>query len=223
MLAMYEKWMRSPVSDGTRVILFAKAPRPGLVKTRLAVSVGEAQATKVYRDLVEDQLRRIPPDWAVEIRYTPDDAAGEVGSWLGRLFRSRPQGPGELGERLARASGEAFLLGAERVMLIGGDCPGLDRATFYEARSALVKADVTLGPTADGGYYLIGMRRHQPRLFTGIPWSTRDVLSETLKRAAAERLAVALLPEKEDVDDWESLQRTGWSRSVGSCGGGDSR
>ncbi len=190
-----------------RLLIFLKAPRAGTVKTRLALEVGEQEALRIYRWLVERQLAAVPAGWPVEIRFTPDEAKTEMQSWLGPGRAYRAQGGGDLGARLARGFHEARSEGGWGAIAIGGDCPELDRSTLEAAARELATVDVVLGPAVDGGYYLIGLKRNQPQLFEGIAWSSATVLDATLRRAAAAGLNWALLKAKEDIDDF-----AGWRR-----------
>ena len=129
--------------------------------------------------------------------------------WLGAGGRALPQCDGDLGCRMAAASGEAFADGAERVVIIGSDCPDLATETLARAFALLDDADVVLGPATDGGYYLVGLAAPRDELFDGIPWSTPDTLRVTLEVARARGLRVALLEEKRDIDtadDWRHWQ-----------------
>ena len=182
-------------------MLFAKAPRAGLVKTRLAAELGDERAVDIYRAIVERQLREIPPAWQVEVHFTPVEAEEEMRAWLGPHRHYRPQSDGDLGRRLRKAFGAAFSRGATTVMAIGGDCPELDRATFHEAATRLGRADLVLGPATDGGYYLLALRRAVPELFDNIPWSSDQVLATTLARAKLFGLSRELLTPKDDIDD----------------------
>ncbi len=195
------------VSPSDRVLVFLKAPREGTVKTRLARDLGDAEATRIYRALVERQLAALPAGRSVEIVFSPDDTEVEMRRWLGDAYDYRPQGDADLGARLTRAFAAAFAGGARRVIAIGGDCPDLDVACLASARDALARSDVVLGPAADGGYYLIGLRKMAPEVFARISWSSETVLATTLQRCAEAGLATAQLEEKEDIDDL-----AGWRR-----------
>lgn len=197
-----------------RLILFLKAPRPGLVKTRLAVALGAEAACAAYRKLVETLLPRLGGLAGVELRFAPDDARRDIEPWLREGWRAAPQGPGDLGTRLARAMESAFAQGAKRVVVIGSDCPHVTTQDIADAWAALAGHDVALGPATDGGYWLIGLREPQPVLFTNIDWSTEKVLAQTLARADAAGLSVKLLRELADVDtpeDWRRFE----SRTMG--------
>jgi uncharacterized protein len=194
------------------VIAFLKAPRPGGVKTRLARDFGVAAATGIYRALAGEQWHRIPPEWRAEVHFAPADAEAEMRGWLGPRGVFRPQVEGDLGARLIAGFAQAFAAGGAPVIAIGGDCPGLDSACLEAARAALQDVDVVLGPAVDGGYYLIGLNRPAPVLFSGIPWSTSRVLATTLARTEAAGLRCHLLETKLDIDDaasWERHQAAG--------------
>jgi rSAM/selenodomain-associated transferase 1 len=187
------------------LIIFVKAPRIGTVKTRLAASVGEAEACAAYKKLTETLLNRLKELPDVELRFSPDDAALEVHPWLRKNWTSRPQGTGDLGERLHSAFLEAFESGAQRVVIIGSDCPEITIQDVAGAWRALETFHVVLGPATDGGYWLIGLNSPQLALFNQMSWSTSSVLPETLARAQHAHLRVRLLRELSDVDtakDW---------------------
>jgi uncharacterized protein len=189
------------------VLVFLKAPRFGYVKTRLAGTLGSAAANAVYRELTERQMAEIPAHWRLEVHYAPRGARPEMRPWLGKRPRYRLQRGEGLGARLTNAFGAAFAAGASRVFAIGADCPDLDAASMRLASQALNATDVVLGPAKDGGYYLIGLRRHLPSLFAEIPWSSDEVLRTTLRRARALGASIHLLEEREDIDDAAALRR----------------
>lgn len=191
------------------VILMAKAPRPGAVKTRLAADIGAGAATALYRALVERQLAALPGGWPVEVHYAPAGAGREMGEWLGGSLHYVPQCEGDLGDRLRFAFERGFGLGFATVIAIGGDCPDLGAQDLLEAGLRLREKDVVLGPAADGGYYLVGTRFPAPALFDGIPWSSARVLDTTLQRISQRGWSFDLLEAKEDIDDLGSLQRAG--------------
>ena len=195
------------------VLIFLKTPVMGQVKTRLAADVGEAEALRIYRWLVERQLAAIPAGWPVEVHYSPGMPADEavMRAWLGeapgRSFWPQPEAG--LGERLRVATVAAFRRGARGVFLIGGDCPDLDTAALAQAAGALSAADVVMSPAVDGGYVLLGMREARTGLLTEIAWSTDRVADQTRTRAAAEGLRLVELPVRADVDtaaDWHSFE-----------------
>ena len=188
-----------------QLIIFVKAPRPGSVKTRLAEAIGPGAACAAYWTLVEELFRRLESLSSVELRFSPDDAGAEIARWQRSSWTIRPQGPGELGERLERAFSETFAQGAQYVLVIGSDCPVVTVRDIQAAWAALRTNEVVIGPARDGGYWLIGLCKPQPALFQGIDWSTERVLNQTLRAAREANLSVALLRELSDVDtevDW---------------------
>ena len=194
-----------------KLIVFAKTPRAGTVKTRLAESIGEAAAGDAYRLLVDTLLRRIERLVHVELRITPDDGITEAHQWLRRTWLTLPQGPGNLGERLQRAFEAAFVEGTRRAVVIGSDCPYVTPEDIEAAWLALTTNDLVLGPSTDGGYWLIGLSALQPSLFDDIPWSTDRVFQETLSRAKNAGLRVHRLRELTDVDtepQWREFIRS---------------
>ena len=187
------------------LIIFLKAPRPGQVKTRLAKTIGAEAACAAYRHLTETVLGRISPLSGIHLRHAPDDAFAEIQPWLRPGWRASAQGSGDLGERLQRAFSEAFNQGAERVVIIGSDCPTIAASDIEMAWAALAENEVVIGPATDGGYWLIGLRGPQPALFKDIVWSSSAVFRGTIERCNTAGLSVKLLRELADVDtetDW---------------------
>lgn len=188
------------------VVVFAREPRPGLAKTRLAADVGVERAHELYEAFVLDTLDVARASGArVLVAHAPADA----GPW----FRERApwaelwaQPEVEFGERLAATMEEAARRGAARTVMVGTDTPHLGPARLREALDALTEVEVVLGPAADGGYFLVGLGRPRAALFSEIPWSTADTLRVTLLRCREEGLEVRLLPEEIDVDDGAGLE-----------------
>ncbi|HEX4646488.1 MAG TPA: TIGR04282 family arsenosugar biosynthesis glycosyltransferase [Verrucomicrobiae bacterium] len=193
------------------LIIFVKAPRPGQVKTRLAKSIGAEAACAAYRQLTETMLDRISPLSGVQLRYTPDDAFVEIQPWLRPGWKASAQGPGDLGQRLHASFVEAFNQGAERVVVIGSDCPDVTAGDIETAWAALTENEVVIGPATDGGYWLIGLRGPQAMLFEGIAWSSNSVFQDTMEHCQTAGLSVKLLRELTDVDtetDWLAFSKT---------------
>jgi rSAM/selenodomain-associated transferase 1 len=190
-----------------KLIVFVKAPRIGTVKTRLAESIGAAAACAAYQQLVAVLLQRLRSLPGVQLRFTPDDAADEIRSWLKRDWTCQRQGPGVLGHRLHMAFAESFKRGAQTVVIIGSDCPSITPEDVHVAGTALLAHDIVVGPARDGGYWLIGLRRPQPELFEGISWGTDRVFADTVDRARDAGLSVKVLHELEDVDTEEEWRR----------------
>ena len=191
------------------LVVLARAPEAGRVKTRLAREIGDAAAVQAYRELgtaVLGAAGRLG-DCDLRVAYTPAHQEGRMRAWLGPAPDYEPQLEGDLGARMLGAIAGRFAAGAGKVLLIGTDCPDLDPALLETAFARLDRADAVLGPAADGGYYLVGMKRPIAELFEGIPWSSPATLSATLARAAAAGVSVALLEQRRDIDtaaDWRA-------------------
>ena len=189
------------------LIIFARAPRRGTVKTRLAALLGDDEALRIYRDLGSRAVAATAGgEWKQVVAFTPDDAEAEVRSWLGGSIRYVKQGTGDLGDRLARCIRNSFADDAERVVVIGTDCPELTSRDIDSGFAALDEVDVVLGPATDGGYYLIGVHGDHPSLFTDMAWSAPNTLDLTVQRAADAGLRVRLLSPRSDIDTVEDLR-----------------
>lgn len=199
------------------VVLMMKAPRPGLVKTRLAQDLGNDNACALYRWMVERQLSVIPSGWCVEVHLDPPDSESEIQGWLGKRFTYWPQVQGDLGMRMSMAAEHAFSRSPFAVVLIGADCPGLSEDDLEDAARRLESGnDAVFGPAVDGGYYLLGIRALHRGLFEGVSWSSPVTLKQSLAKAAELGLRVSLLPEKEDVDTIEGYERAVEQRLIPS-------
>lgn len=191
-----------------QIILFTRYPAPGRAKTRLVPALGARGAAALHRRLTEQtvacirDLQRKRPV-RLEIRYTGGRRV-LFQKWLPDADLA-PQGPGGLGERLARSFAEAFGRGSRRVVAVGADCPALSAAILARAFEQLRGRDLVLGPAADGGYYLLGLSREAPSLFGGIPWGTATVLAATLARVREGAFSFSLLEPLADVDCLEDL------------------
>jgi rSAM/selenodomain-associated transferase 1 len=198
------------------LVVFVKHPAPGAVKTRLAAAIGPASAAEVYRFLAEHVLEATTPasgEYERLVFFDPPEALEEMRAWLHGV-RLLAQSAGDLGARMSDAIGRAFARGASRVAIVGTDAPGLSRQTVVDALAALDAADVVLGPSEDGGYYLLALCEPRPELFAGIAWSTSTVAAETRTRAAAAGLSMRELAPLRDVDTLEDLRALGWPDPV---------
>ena len=190
-------------ADPTRqhLVLFARQPRYGVGKRRLAADVGDLEALRFARGALE-RLRRTlgaDPRWTLWLAVSPDRPTG----WAAPA-RVIAQGPGDLGDRLSRV---VHALPPGPSVILGADTPTVTREDVADAFAALGSHDAVFGPARDGGYWLIGLRRrprqHLP--FDAVRWSTEHALADTL--AAMDGRTVALLRMQEDVDDGPSLRR----------------
>jgi len=191
--------------------VFIKNPRLGQVKTRLAATMGAEEALRIYQYLLE-QTKAVSLSSTAERWLWYSELPEQEDGWESHLFQKRQQASGDLGRRMSAAFKVAFAAGAEKAVLIGSDCPYLRPELLEQAFLALEKEEVVIGPTFDGGYYLIGMRRWLPELFEGIPWSTETVFAETLQRMEAIGVAGVFLDRLADIDeesDWRAFQEGG--------------
>ncbi|MDO8580541.1 MAG: TIGR04282 family arsenosugar biosynthesis glycosyltransferase [Candidatus Omnitrophota bacterium] len=192
---------------GPNVLLyFVKYPTPGNVKTRLAKTVGDQEAAKLYSELAERNLRVIASLYHrkicdLVIVFDPPENREDFKRWISLSCEYLPQCRGCLSERLTYAFGEAFRRGGRRVMALGSDTLGLTADIIQQGFKALQSNDVVVGPAEDGGYYLIGLSQFQPKLFEGIAWSTSDVLPQTYKTINNLRLSYQTLRQLEDLDE----------------------
>ncbi len=195
----------TPAVSGARLVLFAKAPRSGEVKTRLAAEIGAEAALDFYRSCLATALGELGAagrPWRLRIAVTPDEAIDDP-VWPGTVERC-PQGAGDLGERMLRVLSQAHPNAP--VLIVGSDIPELTAAHVERARSALADHDLVIGPSPDGGYWLIGARRPPPQsLFEAVRWSTPNALADTLRNASA--LSVAFADILADIDDGASFRR----------------
>lgn len=187
--------------------MVGKLPRPGKVKSRLARSLGEEKAARLYEcfllDTVEALSRLEGADVVVSL------LGGTMPSLLdlGPKVKVVPQRGGTFGERLRNSVANALGMGYRPVVLVGSDNPSLPPEAVSEAFEALEGCDVVLGPATDGGYYLIGMHRLHDSLFSDeIEWGTEKVLGQTLRRCHEEGLSVKLVRPWYDVDTIEDLR-----------------
>jgi rSAM/selenodomain-associated transferase 1 len=204
-----------PSTNDSVILLFLKAPVPGQVKTRLAANIGAQAATDVYEILVRSQLQRLPREYALEIHFAPKNAGSRFATWLGDTLNFYPQVDGDLGDRLKHAVKAAFARGAREVICIGADCPSLLPIHFAQTQEELRSGDndVVLGPSTDGGYYLIGLRQPNDALFENVRWSTPHTLDDTLLQARKAKLNVYTLetmPDVDDIGDLRSAIRSGY-------------
>lgn len=189
--------------------VFVKAPILGRVKTRMQPELSSQDTLLIYRAMTEDLLASLDGelDFEIVLFFWPQDGEKDVALWLGSTRTLVPQRGNDLGERMLGAFEWAHERSFEKTVVIGSDIPGLDARVVAGAFNRLATSDVVLGPSFDGGYYLIGMKRPHPELFAGIPWSNSNVYQQTL--AVLRRLALTahVLDEMDDMDTVDDLRR----------------
>lgn len=191
-----------------RIVIFAKAPLPGLAKTRLIPALGRQGAADLARALLDHALHEAVRSQvgAVELCVTPPatDAFWQ-GLHLPQAVHLTDQGEGDLGMRMARAAARVMAAG-ESVLLTGTDCPQLGAAQLQQAATALRQAEACLIPALDGGYVLLGLTRFDASVFSGVAWSTPSVWDETLDRLKRLHWRVTTQPALHDIDEPADLQ-----------------
>jgi uncharacterized protein len=189
------------------LLVFARTPRLGKVKTRLAKTLGDEQALHIYKQLLHlTQAAATPVQATKWICYADAILPGED-AWTQQGFvqQEQPQVP-DLGYRMHHLFAKGLVEGFSPIVIIGSDCPDISTTLIEEAYRQLETHDVVVGPAQDGGYYLLGLNFLVPELFTGIHWSTPAVLPETLQTAANLHLQVAQLPVLADIDEAEDFK-----------------
>lgn len=191
------------------LIIFTRYPEPGKTKTRLIPALGAVGAANLQRQMTEHTIFQVqalqkttPISW--EVRFTGGNLQ-LMADWLGDDLLYHTQGEGDLGSRMGRSLTESWQSGAQKVIIIGVDCPGINAHILAQAFEQLNTHDLVLGPAIDGGYYLIGLCRPFPELFFNIDWGTSQVLQQTMNIAENLKISVSFLPPLGDVDLPEDL------------------
>ncbi len=186
------------------LLIFIRNPHLGKVKTRLARTMGDVEALRIY-NLLLDRTRRAAQGVSAERWLYYSDFIPEKDEWPEPDFYKKIQHPGDLGERMEASFREAFAAGASKAIIIGSDCPELSGELLLQAFDALDHADFVIGPTPDGGYYLLGMKQLESSVFHGIEWSTETVRSTTVEKIRAAGLSCAEMRVLSDLDTEEDL------------------
>jgi rSAM/selenodomain-associated transferase 2/rSAM/selenodomain-associated transferase 1 len=206
----------SRTNTSERLILFTRYPEPGKTKTRLIPVLGSRGAADLQKQMAEHVLRRTSRLVSnrrvdIEVRYEGGNRR-LMEEWLGSHISYRSQGFGDLGSRMAQAFSQAFNKGKNRVMIVGSDCPGITETTVRTAFDLLDQFDLVLGPANDGGYYLIGLRQEESKLFEDVPWGTAEVGARTLEIAGQLGLRWVTVEPLDDVDRAEDIEV--WEREA---------
>ena len=190
------------------LLIFIRNPQLGKVKTRLARSLGDEEALRIYHILLEKtRVTALACEADRFLFYS--DFVDEQDDWSPALFQKKIQRSGDLGARMESAFHQAFESGSQKAIIIGSDCPELTGETLQQAFDLLDSADYVLGPVPDGGYYLLGMSTLEPSVFHNIEWSTETVRAKTIEKILALGKTFALLPMLSDVDtaeDWRGVE-----------------
>lgn len=201
------------MSPSKHVIIFARPPELGKVKTRLATTLGDGRALEIYEYLLAKTKTVVDHFEAKKYIFLTHKPDG-YDYWDDTTDSVEIQATGNLGVKMSSAFKTVenkFTAYSEPKIIVGTDCPDLDVSILTSAFEALKRCDVVIGPTFDGGYYLIGMKENHSEMFDNIPWSTEDVLSMTLEKLRKHKLRYALLPQLRDIDfeaDWLNWLKT---------------
>lgn len=198
------------------ILLFTKHPVAGFAKTRLIPSQGPQGAADISRILTEHTLttireynRTVRKVQTVIYHANPAGVSPvSTSAWLKPSSSEVlvPQCSGTLGDRLISAFGQSFSKGASKVIVVGIDTPDITPELYRDAFQALDQHDIVIGPSLDGGYYLLGMNKLHHHLFHDIPWSTSTVFQDTVSKASAAHLSAYKLPPLRDIDELDDLQ-----------------
>jgi len=191
------------------VIVFLKVPQKTSAKTRLAKSLGQEAATNLYINFVTDILVTLKRNrHKFIICFYPPHAQPEAADWLGHTQTLLPQRGDNLGARMSNAFIHSFSKGFQNVLLMGTDFPDLPAEIIDTAFHSLSENDAVMGPSVDGGYYLIGFSADTflPAVFEDMPWGTEDVFEKTMKVFRNKGLKVHVLPKWRDIDTYEDLE-----------------
>ena len=195
--------------DDRSLLFFIKNPERGKVKTRLASALGEEHAVKLYKRFMLEMLSTLNRGtFLFYLCFYPGDSLENLKKWLGEEYLYMAQYGRDLGERMENCFMEAFAMNFKRVVLIGSDIPDLPLEVIEEAFTSLKEKHVVIGPSLDGGYYLIGFndKKFSPQVFKEIPWSKERVFEETMKILNKEGLTVHTLKPLRDIDTIEDLR-----------------
>ncbi|KAA9345914.1 TIGR04282 family arsenosugar biosynthesis glycosyltransferase [Adhaeribacter soli] len=185
------------------LIIFVRNPELGKVKTRLAATIGEENALRVYKELLRhtrDITQNLPVRKLLFFTGSPDPAF-----WPSEIYEPYRQEEGDLGFRMEKAFEQAFAEGGRKVIIIGSDCHELQEENISEAFEKLNSHKAVIGPAADGGYYLLGFSALNRSVFQHKTWSTDTVFHDTIRDFDREGLTYAVLPVLHDVDEGKDL------------------
>jgi uncharacterized protein len=205
--------MAVSIGNKSCILYFVKSPERTPVKSRLAAVLGAGCARELYGNFVLDMLDTLDAvttegSHDLKVYFTPPGAGREIRKWLGGTYNYSPQRGDDLGERMHNAFLSCFALGYDRAILLGSDTPDLSSAIISESLDCLLTHPAVIGPSCDGGYYLLGFQAQAflPAVFYGMPWSTGQVYtlaSDVFRRA---KVNVHILPTWRDIDTFADLK-----------------
>lgn len=188
------------------LIIFARNPVRGKVKTRLAATMGDDKALSIYQSLLEHTVQitqQLPCD--PYVFYADSISLNDI--WSDDRYLKKNQEGKDLGQRMLHAFDTLFQQGYQKIIIIGTDCFELSSSILLDAFTALDEKEVVIGPSEDGGYYLLGMRQFFPFLFEEKAWSTNTVYSSTVQQLAIQNIRYDTLPILNDIDTEDDLKQ----------------
>jgi len=187
------------------LIIFARSPKGGDVKTRLAGHLTDAERLGLYTALLEATIGKLKDIENVDafISYTPPEGGDYFREFGLGMF---PQSGGNIGRRMHRALDRVLENGYRKAVLVGVDIPGLSARTVLQAFELLSEHDVVFGPARDGGYYLVGLKVPEEKIFKDIEWSTENTLRQSIQKAKASGKSIACTEELSDIDTAEDIK-----------------
>lgn len=213
---MYNNTISKTKTDS--LIIFLRYPKIGKVKTRLAKTTSSEFALRFYKSCAENLINNVKKIPKVNrfVFYSNKNEKDEITNWLGgKLFFAHQEGD-DLGSRMKNAFEKVFTTGAKKVIIVGTDIPDLSNDIILKAFEYLDRNEFVIGPSRDGGYYLLGMKKSYPILFEDIEFSTSSVYAKTIKKINEIKLNFHILPELQDIDTETDLQQWLNSSSVNS-------
>jgi len=190
------------------ILIFLRAPEKGRIKTRLARKIGEEKALDLYKGFVQKTLSAVETSGRDHcICFFPANRQALVEDWLGPGHTYLPQAGDDLGQRMGNALSRVFDAGACKAVLVGTDVPDIRARHLVAALDLLDQKDVVIGPSLDGGYWLIGFHRDgfSRELFCQMAWGTKGVFSATIDKANTLGMSTGILPTLRDIDTIEDL------------------
>lgn len=194
-------------------LVFIKSPEKGTVKSRLAAVIGEEHACRLYELFVLDLLKTLEKaaddgNYALKVCFYPPESEKAIAAWLGSRFEYLPQQGRDLGERMSKTFMEGFAAGYRQILLVGSDIPDLPVQIIHNGFASLRQHGAVIGPSHDGGYYLIGFRSDcfLPDIFAGILWGTNEVFEKTMTLFRLGNQDVSILPVWRDIDTLDDLR-----------------
>lgn len=204
--------MKTDTSDVQEriVLMFVKSPEKGKVKSRLSFRINEKTVLNLYKCFVKDLLRTLKKgSFHFSICFYPSDAKDKMIDWLGKRYSYVPQKGRNLGERMKNGFTFSFSKGYKYVIIIGSDSPDLSNEIIEAAFHSLKLRDAVIGPSFDGGYYLIGFKAGTflPKIFEQIRWGSETVFNDTLNIFKKNNYKIRILPKRIDIDRHDDLKR----------------